>query len=176
MARSRSAFRQVHTRRLTAWGLGPGGNTVTALSGTGQTILGAGVVMVSEEKSTIVRVRGSLQAYLKTTAAADDGFHCAVGLALVTDEAFAVGATAVPGPISEIDWDGWMYHRIFDVHATGGTASDTIGLSVAQFEVDSKAMRKWDEGNTLMAVVEVVEGTTATMSVWFDTRILIKLS
>ena len=133
--------------------------------------------MTSEQKATIVRIRGSLSAYLTTAGAAGDGFHCAVGIGIVTNEAFAIGQTALPGPLDEADWGGWMYYRFFDLHEGEGAAVNVNGLSSLQFEVDTKAMRKW-EGNseTLVAMLQVVEKTAATMETWFDSRILVKLS
>ena len=100
--------------------------------------------------------------------------HVAVGIGIVTNEAFAIGATAIPGPISEADWDGWMYHRFFDLHK--GLADTTDGSSAIEFEVDSKAMRKWDGGaETLVGMVEAVEAGTASMDVFFDSRVLLKV-
>ena len=178
MARSRSGFSRGRSqRRTTAWTFGPGGSDVVSTGASGQTILGSGVILAGESKVTLVRLRGSLQVYLKTSSAAGDGFHCALGIGIVMNEAFGVGQTAIPGPISEADWDGWLYHRFFDLHTFDATIANNIelGLAVAQFEVDSKAMRIWDDGETLMAILEVSEGTAATMDVFFDSRILVKL-
>jgi len=41
--------------------------------------------------------------------------------------------------------------------------------------IDSKAMRKLDDGMSLYAAAEVVEAGTATVSLFLDTRILLLL-
>ncbi len=178
MARSRRGFSQGHirTRRQTAWGIGPGGSSPASISSSSVVILGGGSVPLVEGL-TIVRLRGSFQAYLKTSDAANGGFHCALGIGLATDEAFGIGTTALPSPISDSEFDGWMYHRWFDIHSFGATIAEsmTSGLATIQFEVDSKAMRKQPVGLVLYTVLEVVELSTATMSAFFDSRILAKL-
>ena len=177
MPRSRRGFSQGRTRRLTAWGLGPGGSGAASIASSTSTILGSGVVPLVEGL-TAVRLRGSLQAYLKTSDAANGGFHCALGIALATDEAFAVGITALPEPVTDPGFDGWLFHRFFDLHSFGATIAESMnaaGLASIQFEVDSKAMRKIPVGMTMYAVLQSVELSTATMSVFFDSRVLAKL-
>jgi len=172
---SNRQFRGRSPRRTVGWGIGPGSSAATALSASGQSILGSGLIVGEVAKVTVVRLRGNLQAYLTATAAANDGFHCAVGIGIVTNEAFAIGPTALPGPLSEADWDGWFYHRIFDLHQGAENAVNTALLDAVQFEVDSKAMRKWDGGaETMVAMVEVSEIGTSVMTIYFDTRVLIK--
>ena len=124
---------------------------------------------------TIVRVRGAVQAFLSGAFTALEGYHCALGICIVNEDAFAIGATAVPDPIADSGWDGWFYHRFFDVHSShteveGGDLSRSIS-----FEVDSKAMRKIPEENVIVAALEVVELGIATMQVYFDSRVLFKL-
>ena len=92
------------------WLLGP-----SALSGaisTSVNTLWSGSVSdpASFEAPTLIRIRGRIQALLLTAAAAGDGFTYAFGLALVENTAFTAGATSLPGPISEADWDGWIWH------------------------------------------------------------------
>ncbi len=178
MPRSRRGFTQ--TRRQVAWGIGPGASVVVAAPSASQAnILGGGVVLVNEEKATIVRIRGSVQAFLTTASAAGDGFHCAMGIALVTSQAFAAGVASLPHPIDESDWDGWMYHRFFDLHSAFATLVGGFVVndqSSIQFEVDTKAMRKWTENMTVVGVLQSVEQGTASMNMFFDSRLLVKLS
>jgi len=173
MAR-RSGF-PARSRRTTAWGLGPqerDGNfsaTGSALWSSGsQTTLG---------KVTIVRTRGIVHAVCNVADAAGAGFAGAHGIALVTTAAFDVGVTAVPTPITEQDWDGWLWHSFFDVRSVTATIADGVnGVSVnSLIEIDSKAMRKFDEDMTLVGVTEVVESTNAQLEVQADVRLLVKL-
>ena len=103
------------------------------------------------------------------------GFAGAVGIGLVTDQAFAAGVASVPTPVTESAWDGWIYHRFFDTRAAS-TATDTFAGSFERWEMDSKAMRKWDEDMTLFAVTEVVEAGVCTLRVRADSRLLVMLS
>ena len=94
----------------------------------------------------------------------------------VTEVAFAGGIGNVPTPITEQDWDGWLYWTPISVHVQDA-ADPGLGRGSTQIvEVDSKAMRKFDEGDTLMAVIELVEVGTATGDIWFDSRALFLLS
>jgi len=180
----RRGFRPQATRskRTTAWGFGPGGEAQTALSGSVIVIMGSGVVLTTN-KVTIVRTRGEFVGALTSAVAAQNGFIGAIGVGLVTTAAFSIGITAIPGPIDEAGWDGWLYHRFFSIMAAapidGGAAADgdlihptTAALRV---EVDSKAMRKFDEDMTLMAAAQVVEIGTATAQLSFNSRVLVKL-
>ena len=160
-------------RRLTEWTLGPGGSGTNQSSATGSTVLGSGI-QAAVGGLTIVRLRGSMSSYLESATSAKDGFHCALGIGVVTAEAFAVGITAIPTPITDQAQEIWLYHRFFDLHAAGAAAIDTFQSSI-QFEVDSKAMRKWPEPMTIYAALEVVEIGAAVMQTFFESRMLVKL-
>jgi len=131
-----------------------------------------------------MRTRGELLLYLKSAAAASNGFTGAFGIGLTTSQAFAIGVTAMPGPITDIDWDGWLYHRVFtmfsgDVIASvASTDSDIVNANsaVLKLEVDSKAMRKQLEGMTEFCMLETIEAGTGTMQWIFNSRTLLALA
>ena len=163
-------------RRTVVWNQGPGSATVTAFSSNVTTVLGLG--QTSLGGVTVVRLRGSLQAFLRSGDAGGVGFHCALGVGIVTQDAFSVGVTAMPNPQDDTDWK-WLYHRIFDLHTLDATIANSYGpagLAAIQFEVDSKAMRKMVPNQTIFASLQVVEAAAATMDVYFDSRMLLKLS
>ena len=175
MARTARGFRSDRLRgprRLTGWEEGPGGSTVTVFTDSLAAALGS-VLTVLQDGLTIVRLRGSLQAFL-TVGGDPGGFHCALGACIVSNDAAAVGITAIPDPIADMDWDGWFYHRFFDVHSPGVFDGADQSNSI-QFEVDSKAMRKVGVNDTVVVTLEAVETGAASMSVFFDSRILLKL-
>ena len=179
MTRLRSGFQPRQTRsprRKTVWGIGPGGDAVVSVSADGKSFLGSGIVLVDELMATIMRLRGTLSMYLVTNSAVNDGFHCAMGIGLVDNLAFAAGVNSIPGPLTNANSDIWLYHRFFGVH--GRTAGIEAGAPNEAFEteVDSKAMRKWSSDQTLVPIVEVVEASSATAAIWFDSRVLIKLT
>ena len=153
-------------RRRTHWARFSGAATVFSSSSS--------VIMASSatghEGETLVRVRGALDASLSGVTAANDGFQCALGIGLVTTAAFNAGVASVPVPISDAGWDGWLLHRFFDLR--GGIVGDGSVASAIHLELDSKAMRKANEDETLIAVLQAVESGTATMNVFFQSRIL----
>ena len=83
-----------------------------------------------------------------------------------------------------MDWDGWLYWQ--KVNALGA-APITTGAAAAEdfltamtggrrIEVDSKAMRKLEDGIVIFAVMDVTEVGASAMQVHFDSRILLKLA
>jgi len=81
----------------------------------------------------------------------------------------------MPTPLAEQDWDGWLYWTPLSIHnavASGTEVSRGFSQSVI---VDSKAMRKLDEGDVIYATSEVVEVGTATADLFFDCRVLLAL-
>jgi len=175
MARSRrgSSLVRLTNRRRTGWEEGPGVNTATAFSASATSILGAGQAFVADG-ATIVRLRGYVELVVSTSTAALDGFNGALGIGIVSTPAFTIGVTAVPAPVDEIEWEGWMWHQFFSIHSSTTVPSDAYWQRLF-FDIDSKAMRKINAEETLMAVIQVFETGTATMSVRLATRMLLKL-
>ena len=164
--------RQSRSRR-TEWFAGVGGTGVATFTASSIAILGTGIITnVGEE--TLVRVRGLFDAFLTSATSPGDGFFGAVGIGLVSSAAFTAGAASVPTPITELGWDGWLWHHFFSVHEDSADAQGS-GSSQHRIEIDSKAMRKVEGEMTLYAAAEVVEIGTAVMSVFLNTRFLSKL-
>jgi len=123
----------------------------------------------------LVRTRGLLDVFLDGVPTADgDGYFGAFAIGIVTDPAIAIGITAVPTPITEQSWDGWLYHTFISVHTMDVTFGN-MGAAHHRIEVDSKAMRKFPVEMTMFAVLEVVEIGTATLNAFWDSRVLFKL-
>ena len=178
MARPRgfSQGRSRGPRRRTGWELGPGGTAALSVSTDSVSFLGSGIVTLFDG-FTIARLRGFLSANLLTVSSAGDGYDFAVGVGLINSDAFAVGVTTILDPIGDADWDGWLYHRFFNIHAVTATIADGVNAAAAaiQFEVDSKAMRKLTDTDVIFAAVQAVENGAATAEVFFNSRLLMKL-
>jgi len=172
--RSASRFRSHGPRRKTAWGFGPGGTGVNAISASTSVILTSAVALTVEQEVTLVRLRGLFSWYLTAATSAADGFQGAIGITLVSTPAFTAGVTSVPTPITEMAWEGWLYHRMISIHGSsaGDVSSDAANES---FEVDTKAQRIWEDDQTLIAVVEVIEVGAAAAQINFDSRLLVML-
>ena len=163
------------SRRRTGWEEGPGIQTLSQFTTSTAAILGAGQSF-NLDGFTIVRIRGLLDMFLTTATANGSGFVGAFGIGIVTDAAFAVGITAVPTPLTEIEWEGWMYHQFISVHGPAGTTAFPAISAGSQIVVDTKAMRKIGSDEVLMAVIEVTEDVAdATLNVRFGSRMLLKL-
>ena len=181
--RSNRGFAVRTPRRKSSWEQGSGGTGQVAFTGSSTSILGLGAG-AAEDGLTLVRTRGQLTVSLNAAAAVGEGFSGAFGIGIVTDQAFAAGVASMPAPITDIDWNGWLYHHFFDLFSntaiSGGAAVDedfgNVIAGVQRIEVDSKAMRKIGLNEVIFAVLQVVEQGTATMRAAFNSRILIKLS
>ena len=175
-------FRHVRTggssRRKTGWSAGPSetGTSLTAAA----TLLWATASVPTSDGLTIVRTRGEFSAFISSATTALDGFvEYAVGIGLVTAQALAIGVTAVPSPLGEIGWEGWLWHHTgAALIQPQSTESNPIpmGPSAIRGEIDSKAMRKVGANMRVIGVFEVgAEVGTAVVEFSANTRLLSKL-
>ncbi len=123
---------------------------------------------------TVLRTRGIFEAFINGPGATDgDGYFGAVGIGKVALPAFTAGIASMPTPITEVSWDGWLWHFFFSVHASD--TSFAPGPVMHQREmIDSKAMRKFDGDEIFFAAIEVVEIGAANLNVFLDSRILVQ--
>ena len=173
------------SRRLTSWDIGTQTGTDGASLGLSSSvaIIGGGAFTPISDGLTLLRTRGELLVLLKTASVAGAGFFGAFGIGVATAAAVAIGISAVPTPITEEEWDGWLYHRYFSITATGvGTGSPAtvidqeMGMAgVFRHEVDSKAMRKLKEEDAVYCALELTESGTATGTWFFNSRSLVAL-
>jgi len=171
-------------RRRTGWEQGPGAPSAiqTAISSSVTQIFNFGQAPTVDGQ-TVVRIRGELLIYLSQATAAVNGFLGAFGIGLVSSAAFTAGAASVPGPVGEIEWEGWMYWTPIQLLSAAaidaGVSADVDAINgvsaVHRIPVDTKAMRKKGTQETLMACIEVTEVGTATMQMAFSSRMLNKL-
>ena len=162
-------------RRKVSWSAGPNGAIATVITST-VSLFPNGAQSVLEDL-TIVRIRGELLVYLSLAGGAkNEGYRWAFGMANVTENAFGIGVTAVPAPLTDIGWDGWMVHHQGQVLARGAALKDGSPTESQRVIIDSKAMRKVHNTDVLMAVFETTEvGAGAEMEASLVTRLLDKL-
>ncbi len=172
LARGRSYPRRgLPSRRKTGWEEGPGANSIVTQTGSGVAIFTVGQ-STTVDGITVVRIRGFVELLITAATSAGDGFHGALGIGIVSTPAFSVGVTAMPTPVTEVEWEGWMWHQYFSLTSPVAT-SDNNARQV--FEIDSKAMRKVDSEETFFAAVESTEVGTSTLKTRLGTRMLFKL-
>ena len=124
-------------------------NTMIALGGTLVGTLNAAALAL--RPFTVVRTYLSGLLFSDQAAAIEDQV-AGVGVCVVSDQAFAVGVTAVPTPISDIGSDLWFSHKL--LWARESSLTDRTNPSLI-WELDSKAMRKVDAGQDLAVVIEM---------------------
>jgi len=119
---------------------------------------------------TVVRTRGALLVGSDQTAAGEVQ-RAAFGAAVVSDQASAIGITAIPTPITDDASDLWFVYQpllgLFRLATAIGIVQNNF-----QQDIDSKAMRKVEDG---MDIVTVIENTGNGADVVSYHRFLIKL-
>ena len=182
MARSRQfPFRQIprSQRRETDWGTGPDAQGVS-VTVPGTNVGWTNGVTPTVPGLTLVRTRGSFELLMTAAAAITDRAQVAIGIGIVTDQAFAIGASALPGAFQEAGWDGWLFHQFINLSPSQTDAGGVLlgrGPSVYRGLIDSKAMRKFNPENTMFGSIEMgIEAGTVTVQLRADTRMLFKLS
>ena len=147
MARSaRRGFVPRRTRRAApAWGMIQITETIVAPSA--KTLLGSFILSNPPLGETILRTRVRLSV-ASDQAAAKEFMIGAFGMILVTDTALGIGLSAIPGPADDGGDDGWFVHQPI-VQQTLSTSQD-----VHIYDVDSKAMRKVEDGYSIAIMVE----------------------
>jgi len=169
--------RLVGSPRKTGWEDGPNTSTLT-ITANGSTLWTAGQV-AAFDALTIVRMRGMLECHVATAASNGDGFQSvAVGIGKVANAAFVAGVASVPTPLSEGEWEGWLYHQHLGA-MLGITTSPTFnnaGSGQIRQVIDSKAMRKIGSEEVIYGCIEVSgEIGAATLIFHANTRMLVKL-
>ncbi len=133
----------------------------------------ANAALLALRPFTVVRTRGYLSVRTDQEVASED-YHVAFAAAVVSDQAVAIGVTAVPTPITDGGSDlFWMYEDIQDaVNVQSGVGVD-FGIATGR-TFDSKAMRKVEDGQDIVFVKEA--GTLSTGLICFTAaRLLIKV-
>ena len=174
MARNRFGglrARMVAQRRKTFWFSGIATRTALAAASDAaiQTSLNAAALAL--RPFTIVRTRGYVYVVSDQVSAIETQ-DWAYGEIIVSDQAVAVGITAVPTPSADSQSSWHVYER-------GSTKFEFITgagfqASTGQFmQFDSKAMRKVEEGQDLIAVIEAA-AISSGMTMTTFSRTLIK--
>jgi len=174
MARRFAGFRNrlVRQGRKTFWFSGTSVESAITAANTAvvQTSLNAAALAL--RPFTIVRTRGYFH-IISDQLSANERYEAAYGLIVVSDQAVAIGVTAVPTPSTDSQSGWFVYERGVDAHQfiTGAGFQSHTGL----FQTfDSKAMRKVEEGQDVISVAETGPNSQGVTVTAFS-RILIKL-
>ncbi len=110
--------------------------------------LGASLV---EAAATVVRHRGTLTVLQRLEAAGDQIICGAMGMIVVSADAFAAGVASMPGPLTDggNDWFVWVPFGGFSFGGIGP------GELLVRKEFDSRGMRKMKFGEVIAVVLEI---------------------
>jgi len=111
---------------------------------------------------TVVRTRGyfSIRSDQESTA---ENYGGAVGLAVVSDQAAAIGVTAIPTPIADQGSDLFFAYEYLDGRMGFITGVGFEGNVSTRLIVDSKAMRKVDNDQTIVLTAETDGGSSGVV-------------
>ncbi len=118
------------------------------------TVQGAALSFTSP--ATILRCRGQMVAFMDEGQQVGDKARIAVGLGIISTDAFNGGT--VPDPASEAEYP-WLYWHDFQLGSSLAVGINNEGSSSYRFEVDTKAMRKIRPGESLCWQAQYVDGT-----------------
>jgi len=103
-------------------------------------------------------------------AAAIEQQQIGFGIAVVSDQAVAVGVTAVPTPIADMASNFWLLHQL--LYGDASTLTDRT-IPMVSRQIDSKAMRKVELGQDIVIVAETGSGSDGAL-VTVGGRMLVK--
>ena len=121
---------------------------------------------------TVVRTRGTFHVRSDQTGALEM-YQAALGYAIVSDQASAVGITALPTPFTDSGSDLWYTREVITsvFGFISGVGTQELGILKTY---DSKAMRKVELGQDLAVVIEI-SSISLGANVVHEGRALVKL-
>jgi len=173
MARSRSFSGPLRRgqKRATSWDTIVVATTNVA-SNTAVLLASADADLKAKRPFTIVRTQLELYVTSDQTAASENQ-QLAVGMCVVSDQASAIGVSAIPTPDTDAGSDLWFLHQWMFSSFVFGTGVGFIEGEGRTVHVDSKAMRKVNDDEDVLVVCEA-SGNSSGLIVVHGGRILIK--
>ncbi len=149
-------------RRQTSWvAIAPVETTADAASRLISTLNAAAL---AKRPFTIIRTHLTIHV-VSDQQIATEGQLVGVGMAVVSDQATAIGITAIPTPITDLGSDLFYLHQLVMTQFVFGSAIGFDADSGRQIDVDSKAMRKVNDDQDIVLVADfgvVGEGSALT--------------
>ena len=161
-------------RRETLWASLPFATSTLAASAAAVLVRSGSAALLELRPFTIVRTHLQFRVVSDQAGASED-FVGSTGFCVVTDQAVAVGITAVPTPATDLDSDVWYLLEQFlgGISVSAGPIID-IESDFGSRAVDNKAMRKVEPGSDIIEVHEAGIGGSGCV-VQSAGRFLIKL-
>ena len=159
-------------RRESLWlGITETANTITTAS-TAVLFAGFGATLLGLRPFTIVRTRIHYSCSSDQSAQAEV-WGCAFGGAVVSDQASAIGVTAVPTPATDSNSDLWFFYATL-TGRVGFASAVGFSDSFNAIDIDSKAMRKVEDGEDVAMSLETLSISNGVVAIK-QGRMLLKL-
>jgi len=142
----------------------------TLAAGTAALLLTLTTAEKARRPFTVVRTRIVAQ-IISDQVAASERPAAALGACVVSDQAVSIGVTAVPTPVSDATSELWFLHQVL-LGAMSLATAVGFGYNSDHYMIDSKAMRKVQEGEDLIFTLETDGAVGAIVN--FGGRLLIK--
>ena len=140
-------------RRETLWFDITEGETTVASANTAVILNALGAAGLALRPFTVVRTYLNWHIRSDQIAAVEE-YQAAIGCCVVSDQASAIGVTAVPTPFTDLSSDLWFVHGIMANQILFSSAIGIQANSGVSKDIDSKAMRKVEDGQDLITVTE----------------------
>ncbi len=160
-------------KRQTRWLDGPTTAQTLAGGNTAALILSLTTEELALRPFTIVRTRGIFRCSSDQQGASEQ-YECSLGMAVVSDEARTVGITAVPTPEEQRASDLWFVYESLSGEFVFGSVASFVETHGPEVRFDSKGMRKVEEGQDVVVVLQNSAISSGTISI-VSFRMLIKL-
>ncbi len=170
----RSNFRRgAVQRRESLWLFGDPIDTTLSAASTAALISTLNAAALALRPFTLVRTRGELWVRSDQTATSED-YAASLGMCVVSDQAAAIGVTAVPTPETDRGSDLFFLYESGQQAFTRFDATGTLGAEGLVKSFDSKAMRKVNIDQDIAVVIETASISLGAQ-VMVSFRMLVKL-
>ncbi len=159
-------------RRETLWFVGAATRSTLGAGSTATLVTALNAAGLALRPFTIIRTVGHIF-HVSDQAATSENRDVAWGCCVVSDQAVAVGVTAVPTPATENGSDLWYLHGTSSGRYEDDTSVGFNDIGHVQ-TIESKAARKVEEGQDIITVVETF-AISAGCNITTFMRTLIKL-
>ncbi len=170
--RSGRVLRGGRMRRDTLWAFLAPSQTSLAAASTAALINSPNAAQDALRPYTVIRVRGTLHVQ-SDQSAASEFYQASLGMCVVTDQALAIGITAVPTPETDRGSDAWLLYETLESQFLFGDGTGFITAGIRK-DFDSRGMRKVEDQQAVIAVIETSSGSGGVV-VAVSGRVLLKL-
>jgi len=147
-----------------------GGNNIQAIRAS------PGLLQAVEDMTspTLVRTRGDF--VVQTSGGANnDDVIVGAGVGVFSTRAAQVGVTALPRPITDLNWS-WLWHHLVVIRRLATTDNATAVMANNRVSIDSRAMRKIaNEEEEIVSVIQTISSLgSAQVNFAISIRVLLK--